>query len=217
MFILRNRTKVFKHFADIYIYIYIYIGKTIRCLIYKYKYKYICRLTPAGKDKIMIAKTAEGLIGASAAVKEIRTPLKVFKEARNKGDTATMERSMGYISNFNADAWEHKERTENGLKEEAVEAKEKAQLEREELAQRIKENREESEKRLEEASEGVVDTETSGKTDGFEEGSSELQNPYGEGETTKTEQAAETGAPVTYTKTGTVKPASVDVQFSVSV
>ena len=95
----------------------------------------------------MIAKTTGGLIGANVAMNEIRTPMKVFKEARARGDTAAMERAMGYVNSLNEDAWKYKKSADDGLKEEAVEAKEKERLEREELAARIRENREERTRR----------------------------------------------------------------------
>ncbi len=80
----------------------------------------------------MIAKTTGNLIGANVAMDEIRTPMKVFKEARARGDTATMKRAMGYVEAFNEDAWEYKTKADEALKQEAVEAKEKERLEREE-------------------------------------------------------------------------------------
>ncbi|MCM1055859.1 MAG: hypothetical protein NC394_10105 [Bacteroides sp.] len=154
----------------------------------------------------MTAKTTEGLIGANAAVKEIRTPMKVFKEARARGDQATMKRAMGYAEKFNGDAWEHKARADEGLKQEAVEAKEKEKLQREELEQRLKENRAETEKRIEEARKGDNVVETS---DGSENEKTELEAPV--------ETAEAKIAPVTYTKEGDVKAAVDEVKFNVTV
>lgn len=42
----------------------------------------------------MHTKTIEGLVGASTNVNLLNTPMRVFKEARRRGDTATMERAM---------------------------------------------------------------------------------------------------------------------------
>lgn len=164
----------------------------------------------------MIAKTAGNLIGANVAMNEIRTPMKVYKEARARGDTATMERAMGYVNSLNEDAWEYKKKADEGLKEEAVEAKEKERLEREELANRIRENREETEKRLAEASENptVMDTEGASADSGEKNGTDiELNTEH-----TDTESTADSiDAPVTYTKTGAVVKMEPEIRLSVSV
>ena len=62
----------------------------------------------------MIARTAEGLLGANNAMNVVRTPMKVFKEARAKGDTAMMERAMGYVEKTNTAAWESKNSADGG-------------------------------------------------------------------------------------------------------
>ena len=169
----------------------------------------------------MIARTAEGLIGANAAVKEIRTPMKVYKEARARGDDATMKRAMGYVDKFNGDAWEHKAKADEGLKQEAVEAKEKARLDREELEQRLKENRRETEKRIEEARNGenAAEAAVNAVQNTSEDGKTELENPLeaAEAATKETEAAADLIAPVTYTKDGAAKPADTEIKFSVTV
>lgn len=164
----------------------------------------------------MIAKTTGGLIGANVAMNEIRTPMKVFKEARARGDTATMERAMGYVNSLNEDAWKYKKSADDGLKEEAVEAKEKERLEREELAARIKENREESEKRLEDASENTVVTDTEGasETKADCENASEKSGSDIELSTEHTEIDS-VDAPVTYTKTGEVVSLDPEIKLSV--
>ena len=46
----------------------------------------------------MHVKTMEGLVGAGTNMNLLNTPLRVFKEARRRGDTATMERAMRYVS-----------------------------------------------------------------------------------------------------------------------
>lgn len=168
----------------------------------------------------MIARTAEGLIGANVAMKEIRTPMKVFKEARARGDTDKMKRAMGYVEKCSDDAWEHKAKADEGLKQEAVEAKEKAQLEREELEQRLKENRRETEKRIEEARNGenAAEAAVNAAQNTSEEVKTELDNPLEAAETTaEAAQAADPSAPVTYTKNGAVRPFNTEVKFSVTV
>lgn len=166
----------------------------------------------------MIARTTEGLIGANVAMKEIRTPMKVYKEARARGDTAVMKRAMGYVENCSDDAWEHKAKADEGLKQEAVEAKEKAQLEREELEQRLKENRRETEKRIEEARNGENAAEAAANA-AHNTSEAELDNPLEAAETTAqaAQAPADPSVPVTYTKNGAVKPANTDIKFSVTV
>lgn len=169
----------------------------------------------------MIARTAEGLIGANVAMKEIRTPMKVYKEARARGDTAVMKRAMGYVENCSDDAWEHKAKADEGLKQEAIEAKEKAQLEREELEQRLKENRRETEKRIEEARKGenAAEAAVNAAQNTSEDEKIELDNPLEAAETTAeaAQSAADPSAPVTYTKNGAVRPFNTEVKFSVTV
>ena len=56
----------------------------------------------------MNTKTMEGLSGASANMKLVNTPMRVFREAKRRGDTATMERAMGYAGQFFNKAEEYK-------------------------------------------------------------------------------------------------------------
>lgn len=169
----------------------------------------------------MIAKTAGNLIGANVTMNVIRTPLKVYKEARARGDESTMKRAMGYVEDFNENAWEYKAKADEALKQEAVEAKEKERLEREELAERIKENHTETEERLEEASKPPVSTPVP-------ENSSEIGEETDlDGADPKIELSAEhtdaeqikgaSDSPVTYTKTGKTVPANTEIKFSVTV
>lgn len=162
----------------------------------------------------MLAVTTGSLIGANVAMDEIRTPMKVFKEARARGDTATMKRAMGYVNSLNEDAWEYKKKADEGLKEEAVEAKEKERLEREELANRIRENREETEKRLEEAGENPAVIGAESAADSEEKSGSEIELST---EHTDTENTSDNiDAPVTYTKTGEVVNLDPEIKFSVT-
>lgn len=156
----------------------------------------------------MIAKVTGNLIGANVAMDEIRTPMKVFKEARARGDKETMDRAMGYVGSLNDDAWDYKKKADEGIKEEAVEAKEKERLEKEELANRIKESFDEVEKALTEASDNpAADNEELKPEAGSEQESSEI------GE----ENKDNIDAPVTYTKTGAVVGMDTDFEISMSV
>lgn len=163
----------------------------------------------------MIAKTAEGLLGANNAMNVIRTPMKVFKEARARGDKETMDRAMGYIERSHDEAWEKKYSADEGLKQEAEENKLKAEQEREELAQRIRENRDELENRIEESSgiETVISDGGKGKSE--TEGDT-LAEAVTAAVSAKAAETAQTD-PVTYTKSGEVKVVEVKTEFSVSV
>lgn len=169
----------------------------------------------------MLANTTGNLLGANTAMDVIQTPMKVYKEARARGDTAVMKRAMGYVENCSDDAWEHKAKADEGLKQEAIEAKEKAQLEREELEQRLKENRRETEKRIEEARKGenAAEAAVNAAQNTSEDEKIELDNPLEAAETTAeaAQSAADPSAPVTYTKNGAVRPFNTEVKFSVTV
>lgn len=159
----------------------------------------------------MIAKTTGNLIGANAATEVIRTPMKVFKEARARGDTETMKRAMGYVNSFNDDAWEYKKKADESLKEEAVQAKEKEKLEKEELANRIKEKAEETDKALGEASKNPDAENDAKKTE------SNPQHAETEEGSENTENEDNVNAPVTYTKTGEIVGMNTEFEVSISV
>ena len=90
----------------------------------------------------MNTKTMEGLIGAGTNMKLVDTPMRVFREARRKDDTATMERAMGYATEFAGKADKYRAQADEGTLEEAKEAREKAELEREEAIAKRREERE---------------------------------------------------------------------------
>ena len=106
----------------------------------------------------MHTKTMEGLAGASLNMKMLNTPFRVYKEAERRGDTAVMERAMGYVGEFADKAKEYQKKTEKGMKEDANEAREKAELEQENAIRKRKEEREELEKKIAESRNGNKDT-----------------------------------------------------------
>ena len=97
----------------------------------------------------MNTKTMEGLVGAGNNINMINTPMRVFKKARRKGDTATMERAMGYVNQFQGKAQQYKSEVGAGMEEDAKEAREKARLEREKAIERRREEREKQEEGME--------------------------------------------------------------------
>lgn len=98
----------------------------------------------------MNTKTMEGLIGARVNMEMVNTPMRVYKEARLKGDTATMERSMGYVNEFSNKAGEYEAEADKGMKEDIKEAREKAEAEREEAVKKRREECEKFEEKIEE-------------------------------------------------------------------
>lgn len=84
----------------------------------------------------------EGLIGANANVNIAKVPLRVYEEAERKGDQDTMERSMGYFTEFSQKAVQYKERAaEETLKEQREERAEREREAEETLERKIEENR----------------------------------------------------------------------------
>ncbi|EOS72715.1 hypothetical protein C819_04064 [Lachnospiraceae bacterium 10-1] len=98
----------------------------------------------------MHTKVMEGIVGARTNMDMVDVPMRVYKEARRKGDTATMERAMGYVNEFENKAREYKAEADEGMKEEAEELKENEKLEREESIQKRREEREKFEEKIEE-------------------------------------------------------------------
>lgn len=99
----------------------------------------------------MHTKTMEGLIGARTNINMTNVPMRVYKEARRKGDLATMERSMGYVNEFEDNARQYKAEADEGMKEEAKEAKEKEKLAREQAIEKRREERKELEAQREQS------------------------------------------------------------------
>lgn len=93
----------------------------------------------------MHTKTMEGLIGARTNMDMTKVPMHVFKEARRKGDAAAMERAMGYVNDFENNAYQYKDEADEGMKEEAKESREKEKLAREQAIEKRREERKELE------------------------------------------------------------------------
>lgn len=139
----------------------------------------------------MNAKTMEGLVGARTNMNLLNTPMRVYKEARRKGDTAAMERAMGYVIDFSDKAEEYKAEADKGMEEEAREAREKEKLQRTEAIQKRREERERLEEKMEENRNADSDAD-----------SAEIK-------------ADAAKKPASYTKTG--EPAPVEQKASISV
>ena len=147
----------------------------------------------------------------------MNTPMRVFKEARRKGDTETMERAMGYVGDFSDKAEEYKAEADKGMEEDAKEARKKAELQREEAVQKRREEREKLEAKIEENRNADTNADT---VEISEEGKVLLKDGLDtdavgvETDVVKSDAVKE---PVTYTKAGDAVPMEQETSISVSV
>ena len=141
----------------------------------------------------------------------------VFKEARRKGDTETMERAMGYVGDFSDKAEEYKAEADKGMEEDAKEARKKAELQREEAVQKRREEREKLEAKIEENRNADTNADT---VEISEDGKVLLKDNLDtdavgvETDVVKSDAVKE---PVTYTKAGDAVPMEQETSISVLV
>lgn len=158
----------------------------------------------------MHTKTMEGLVGARTNMDLLNTPMRVYKEARHKGDTAAMERAMGYVCDFSDQADDYKAQADEGMKEEAEDAREKVKAECEKAINERREEKEEFEEKVKERRKAdTVEVSEEGKM--LLEENTDLSS--GNILEIKVDGEKE---PVTYTKTGEVSRTE-EAAFSVSV
>ena len=139
----------------------------------------------------MNTPTMDGLVGANTNMNLLNTPMRVYKEARRRGDTGAMERAMGYAGECAERAEEYKAEAEKGMEEDAREAREKAREEFEKAIQKRREERKAGEARVTGEERKAGETRQTGDGENSPEGKRE---------------------PVTYTRTGTAIPAGQSVQ-----
>ncbi|MBD5455080.1 MAG: hypothetical protein HDR23_01135 [Lachnospiraceae bacterium] len=108
----------------------------------------------------MHTKTMEGLIGARTNMNLMNTPMRVYKEARRKGDSKTMERAMGYANECSDRAEEYKAEADEGMKKDAQEMRRIAREQRKEAIQKRRAEREKLEKKIEENRNDDANTDT---------------------------------------------------------
>ena len=159
----------------------------------------------------MHVKTMEGLVGAKTNMNLMNVPMRVYKEARRKGDSETMERA----SECSDRAEEYKTEADEGMKKDAEEARKIAKEQREEAIQNRRDERDKREAKIEENRNDDTNTDTVKIS---EEGKVLLKDSTGLDNTvsaeTKTDAVKE---PVTYTKTGETVSAEQSTSISVSV
>ena len=163
----------------------------------------------------MHTKTMEGLIGARTNMNLMNTPMRVYKEARRKGDSETMERAMGYANECSDRAEEYKAEADEGMKKDAEETRKIAKEQREEAIQKRRDEREKLEKKIEENRNGDANTDT---VEISEDGKVLLKDSTGLDNTVSAETKADSvKEPVTYTKTGETVSAEQSTSTSISV
>lgn len=153
----------------------------------------------------------EGLVGARTNMNLMNTPMRVYKEARRKGDMATMERAMGYVGDFSDKTEEYKAEADKGMEKDAKEAREKAKLQYEEIIQKRKEER----KKIEENRNMDINTDTAKIS---EEGKVLLKENIDSDSKVSVEIKTDAvKEPVIYTKTGETISAQQSVSISAFV
>ena len=131
----------------------------------------------------MKAGSMEGLIGASQNMKLTRTPMRVYKEAEHRGDTETMERAMGYVTDFQEKAHEHSEKAQEELAKELKEEREEQELKREQATTKRKEETKEYREKVQESNKSDIQGIDSAEIS--EEGKEILKNNAQTGEASK--------------------------------
>lgn len=161
----------------------------------------------------MNSKTMEGLVGARTNMNLMNTPMRVYKEARRRGDTSAMERAMGYAGEYVGRAEKYKAEAYKGMEEDAKEAREKAESEREKAIEKRRKEREKIEARIEESKENKTDTAAiseEGKVLSKDTVGSDVENPV-------KVSAGENKEPVIYSKTGAVSQPEQESNISISI
>lgn len=159
----------------------------------------------------MHVKTMEGLAGARTNMELVNVPMRVYRDAKRRGDTAVMERALGYAGDFAGKAEEYQKKAEEGMKEEALELWEKQRAEQEKAIEKRREEREKSEERIEKSKvRDKIEVNEEGRTMSEEQGSCESINSSGGMMALKKE-------PIIYTSTGEAEPAGNSGDISISI
>lgn len=106
----------------------------------------------------MHTKTMEGLVGARTNMNLLHTPFRVYQEAKQKGDLGKMEQAMDYVNKCSDKVEQYRAEADQGMEEDAKEAKEKTELELENIIQKRRLERQELEERITEDKNKNVDT-----------------------------------------------------------
>lgn len=155
----------------------------------------------------MNAKTVEGLMGASTNIRLSDTAMNVFRTASQKGDTATMERSLAYAGQMVNEANKYEDKANEGMKEDAKELKEKKAADQEKIIEKRKDDQKQLEERIEKSREPEKDT---------VEISRDATAPEYVDTPTTTPEAVDL-PPVVYSSTGEVSNQEVQTESEISL
>lgn len=160
----------------------------------------------------MNVKIAEGLVGARSNLNMVNIPIRVYKEARHRQDTGTMERALGYADEFMGRADNYQKEAEKGIKEDTKQTREKEKLEREKIIEKQREEREKAEETAEKNSKIELD-----KVNVSEEEKALLEADNNTNYINKNEIAEKGKVQVIYTEKGEVSSIEQEASFSISV
>ena len=154
----------------------------------------------------MNVQMMDGLLGASSNIRLAGTPMSVYRQATDEGDTEKMKRALGYTGECTEKAVKYQEKLDEGMKAEAKAEKEKAKLEQEAAIEKLREEH----KRAEESTES-----------GRPEGTDLVQLSEAAKAALKNSQPVEAAEPVSsepviYTPTGEVSAVPAETEPSVS-
>ncbi len=163
----------------------------------------------------MNTKTTEGLVGAGTNMNLLNTPMRVYREAERRGDTAVMERAMGYAEEFGNKAEAYKAKAQEGLKEDAEAARKKAKAEQEKAVEKRREESKQLEERMEEKRRTNADSKKAvGEKKGRED---ETVFEKAVGAASDEIKKTMVKEPVLYTKTGEASRAEQTSDISISL
>lgn len=78
---------------------------------------------------LLTSGVMQSLVGASTSLKSADVSMSVYQQAKNKGDSTTMERALGYTCDSMNDAAKAKTQAQQALEESQAEAKDQAKAE----------------------------------------------------------------------------------------
>lgn len=164
----------------------------------------------------MNMKTVEGLIGARSNINLSDTAMGVYRQAAQKGDTATAERALGYAGDMVDQAESYETKAEEGMKADAKELRKKAKADQEKVAEKRKEDQRELEARIEQGRKPDGDTVEISK-----EGIAALAEDSGTETAGSADAPSNSGTsempPVVYNSAGELSPQEAPAQVSVVV
>ena len=107
---------------------------------------------------MMQAGSMNAFMGASSNLKLVNTPMKVFKEARARGDTEVMKRAMGYVTEFGNNAEKYADKLGEETIKELREARKQQEIEREQAIEEARQkNKTEREQALNDVEKPTVE------------------------------------------------------------